>query len=308
MRLGRSIRRSTGRRLLEARYEYDWNPLIGSLAGALRGIDRAAPAAEIGAAAGAAGIPPRVETTIVDGEQAAFAPRPDPMRLPRLLAPGLAALGAVAAVDVLDGESRRTGLRRRILRARMRRELGAGRALIAGAGGVDPFGPVFGLIVGYDDERRAWRRDGQMTAEVSPWLSEAEWAAQPRIAVVRLRPAGARDGDAIVEAARSAAVISDAETRIALDLWIAVLESGTPIDPQGHARAAQSLAAGRGALAEFWRGSGDAAAARQAGELSIVLSRFATMFPWPMGGAPNASGMRAAAASVLREAAATLAP
>ena len=180
--------------------------------------------------------------------------------------------------------------------------------MIAGAGGVDPFGPVFGLIVGHDDERRAWRRDGQMTAEVSPWLSEAEWAAQPRIAVVRLRPAGSRDGDAVADAARTAAVIGDAETRIALDLWIALLEGGTPIDPQGHARAAQSLAAGRGALAEFWRGTGDAAAARRAGELSVVLSRFATMFPWPMGGAPNAPGMRAAAAAVLREAAATLAP
>ena len=304
MRLGRS----TAQRLVEARYEYDWNPLTGSLAGALRGIDRAAPPSEIGAAAGAAGMPPRVETTIVDGAQVAFAPQPDPMRLPRLLEPGLAALGASAAVDLLDATARRAGLRRRILRARMRRELAAGRALIASAGGVDPFGPVFGLIVGHDDERRAWRRDGQMTAEVSPWLSEAEWAAQPHIAVVRLRPAGERDGNAVVNAARSAAVISDAETRIALDLWIAVLEGGTPIDPQGHARAAQSLAAGRGALAEFWRGAGDAAAAERAGVLSVVLSRFATMFPWPMGGAPNAAGMRAAAASVLREAAATLAP
>ena len=189
----------------------------------------------------------------------------------------------------------------------MRRELGAGRPLVAGAGGIDPFGPVFGLIVGYDDERRAWRRDGQMTAEVSPWLSEGEWSAQPRIAVVCLRPGAGREDGAVIAAADAAAASADAETRIALDLWIAVLESDTPIDPQGHARAAQSLAAGRGELAEFRRGAGDAEAGRRAGELSVALSRFATMFPWPMGGAPNSAGVRAAAAAVLREAAATLA-
>ncbi len=302
----RSTGSAAGRAFVDARYEYNWNPLIGSLAGALRQIGRASSTPEIGAATGAAGLPPRVETTVVEGEPVAFAPRADPLRLPPALVPGLAALGARAEARVLDGTTSWPGPRRRILRRRMRRELGAGRPLVAGGGGIDPFGPVFGLIVGYDDERRAWRRDGQMTAEVSPWLSEAEWAAQPRIAVVCLRSAAGRDEGAVIAAADSAAAIADAETRIALDLWIAVLEGDTPIDAQGHARAAQALAAGRGELAEFRRGADSAEAAGRAGELSVALSRFATMFPWPMGGSPNSAGVRAAAVAVLREAAATL--
>lgn len=307
MPANRSTGSAAGRAFIDVRYEYNWNPLIGSLAGALRLISRAASTPEIGAATGAAGLPPRVETTVVEGEPVAFAPQADPLRLPPGLVSGLAALGADAALHVIDEATNWPSLRRRILRRGMRRELGAGRPLIAGAGGIDPFGPVFGLIAGYDDERRAWRRDGQMTAEVSPWLSEAEWAAQPRIAVVRLRPGAGRDDGAVIAAAELAAVVADAETRIALDLWIAVLESGMQIDAQGHARAAQALAAGRGELAEFWRGAGDGETGRRAGELSVALSRFATMFPWPMGGAPNSAGVRAAATAVLREAAATLA-
>lgn len=303
----RSAGSAAGRAFIDARYEYNWNPLLGSLAGALRLISRAASTPEIGAATGAAGLPPRVETTVVEGEPVAFAPQADPLRLPPGLVSGLAALGADATLHVIDEATNWPGLRRRILRRRMRRELGAGRPIVASAGGIDPFGLVFGLIVGYDDERRAWRRDGQMTAEVSPWLSEAEWAAQPRIAAVRLRPGTGRDDGDVLSAAESAAVVADAETRIALDLWIAVFESGTPIDAQGHARAAQALAAGRGELAEFWRGAGGGETGRRASELSVALSRFATMFPWPMGGAPNSAGVRAAAAAVLREAAATLA-
>ena len=299
---------SSTRRFIDARYEYNWNPLIGSISGALRQLGRSASMPEIGAATGASGMPPPVETTLVDGAAAAFAPRPDAMRLPRMLAPGLAALGARADVHLIDGATRWPQPRLRLLRARMRRELGAGRALIAGGGGVDPFGPAFGLIVGFDDGRAAWRRDGQMTEEVSPWLSESDWAAQPRLVVVRIRPSGSRRRDQVVAAASAAAAFSDAETRIALDLWLAVLDGDTPIDPQGHARAAQSFAAGRGELAEFRRGVDDADASKRAGELSVALSRFATMFPWPMGGAPNAAGMRRAGAAVLREAASILGP
>lgn len=299
---------SSSRRFVDARYEYNWNPLVGSICGALRQLGRAASAPEIGAAAGASGMPPPVGTTFADGGAVAFAPRPDPMRLPRMLASGLAALGARADVHLIDAATRWPRPRRRLLRARMRRELGAGRALIASGGGVDPFGPAFGLIVGFDDERAAWRRDGQMTEEVSPWLPESDWAAQPRLVVVRIRPGGPRNRDQAAEAADAAATFNDAETRIALDLWLAVLDGDTPIDPQGHARAAQSIAAGRGELAEFWRGAGDADASKRAGELSVALSRFATMFPWPMGGAPNAAGMRRAGAAVLREAASILGP
>ena len=87
----------------------------------------------------------------------------------------------------------------------------------------------------------------------------------------------------------------------ALRDWMAVFEADTEIDPQGHAQAAQTLAAGWGEAAEFWRGYPDSAEAAVAQTVALTLSRYATLFPYPMGGVPNNPGMRRAATAILRE-------
>ena len=81
-----------------------------------------------------------------------------------------------------------------------------------------------------------------------------------------------------------------------LSAWIGVLRSAREIDERGHARAAQALAAAAGEAARFWRAAAaegvDAAAALvdPSWEQSLALSRFATLFPFPMGGDLAAGG------------------
>ncbi len=168
--------------------------------------------------------------------------------------------------------------------------------------GLDLAGPTWGLIIGFDDDRRSWYRDGPLTEQVGPWLAEADFASAPELCVIFARVGGAPDSDALLAAAARAQTETAPRVVEALEAWIAILESDVEIDPQGHAQAAQRLAAGWGEAAEFWRGdaqSGSAGTIAQAAALS--LSRFATLFPYPMGGAPNNPGLRRAAAAILRE-------
>ena len=279
-------------RLVNARYEYNWSPLVGSLAGGLRAIGRPADAAAISVLTGIAAAPPPF------GE--GFAPHPDPLDLPPLLRSGLRALGVAAAPLRREQPPGRWSLH--ILRIRLRRELAAGRPIVAARAGVDPFGPAFGLIVGYDDQRRAWRRDGPMTEQVGPWLSYDELGTASPLAIVRLRPASMPDAAVLRDTARQAEAAGRPATRVAAQRWIEALEGDAPIDPQGHARAAQAFAAARGEAAEFWRACDPASAeAADAQALAVALSRFATLFPYPMGGAPNARGARTAGAAILRD-------
>lgn len=280
------------RRLVNAHYEYNWSPLVGSLSGALRAIGRAADAAWISVVSGVAFAPPAFEDD--------FGPRPDPLDVPPLLGAGLRALGVKA--DAVRRERPPGGWSWQLLRLRMRRELAAGRPLVAARAGVDPFGPAFGLIVGYDDERGAWRRDGPMTEQVGPWLPYDELRGAAPLVIIRLRPAAAPDLRAVGAAARRAETDGRAAAQAAATRWIAALEGDAPIDPQGHARAAQAFAAARGEAAAFWRGyDRGAPECARAQAIAVALSRFATLFPYPMGGAPNARGARAAGAAILRE-------
>ena len=284
--------RVAAQRLVDARYEYNWNAPIGSLSGALKAIGRTADASAISVLTGVAFAPPPF------GES--FAPRPDPLELPPLLGAGLRALGVKA--DAVRRERPPDGWSWRLLRLRMRRDLAAGRPIVAARAGVDPFGPAFGLIVGYDDERGAWRRDGPMTEQVGPWLPYDELRAATPLAIVRLRPTPMPDADALRQAARRAEAVGRPATRAAIGRWIGALEGDATIDPQGHARAAQAIAAARGEAAEFWRACGpDSAEHAEAQAIAVALSRFATLFPYPMGGAPNARGARTAGVAILRE-------
>ena len=280
------------RRLVDARYEYNWNPLIGSLAGVLRALDRAAEMAAISAVSAAAFALPPVEE--------GFAPRPAPLDLPSALGEGLRALGVAAEITQRDQPPAR--LAWSLLNRRLRRDLAQGRPIVAARAGVDPFGPAFGLIVGFDDERRAWRRDGPMTEQIGPWLPYDELRSVSPLVIVRLRAAALPDRTAIGVAARRAEANAADAARAELGRWIEILEGGEPIDPQGHARAAQAFAAAIGEAAAFWREyDRDAPECARAQALAVALSRFATLFPYPMGGAPNARGVRAAGAAILRD-------
>ena len=295
------------RRLVEAQYEYNWNPLVGSLVGGLRAIGREVDSAVVCALSGVAGAPPPVPTEPVEGVW--FEPQPDPLELPASLAAGLRALGV--GIEVTRRDEPPAGLSWRLLRRRLRGDLAAGRPIVAAGAGLDPFGPTFGLIVGFDDDRRAWRRDGQMTDQVGPWLPYDELQSSVPLVIIRIEavepavesavePEGAaalRDTAAIAAAATASASVAGVAR------WISILAGDDPIEPQGHARAAQTFAAARGEAATFWRGCapGGAEAAR-AQAVAISLSRFATLFPYPMGGAPNSRGVRSAGAAILRDA------
>ena len=170
------------RRLVEAQYEYNWNPLVGSLVGGLRAIGREVDSAVVCALSGVAGAPPPVPTEPVEGVW--FEPQPDPLELPDSLAAGLRALGV--GIEVTRRDEPPAGLSWRLLRRRLRGDLAAGRPIVAAGAGLDPFGPTFGLIVGFDDDRRAWRRDGQMTDQVGPWLPYDELQSSVPLVIIRI--------------------------------------------------------------------------------------------------------------------------
>ena len=287
------------RRLVEAQYEYNWNPLVGSLVGALRAIGREVDSAVVCALSGVAGAPPPVPTEPVEGVW--FEPQPDPLELPGRLAEGLGALGV--GIEVTRRDEPPAGLSWRLLRRRLRGDLAAGRPIVAAGAGLDPFGPTFGLIVGFDDDRRAWRRDGQMTDQVGPWLPYDELQSSVPLVVIRVSAVESQDAASQRDTAATAAAATADAAAAGTARWISILAGDDPIEPQGHARAAQAFAAARGEAATFWRACDPGGAeAAQAQALAISLSRFATLFPYPMGGAPNSRGVRSAGAAILRDA------
>ena len=272
---------------VEARYAYHWTPLVGCLTAQLLHIGLAQPSYAIGTATGVCYQPP------------------DTSELPARLEAGLAAVGAASTIVELDQPSR---LRRFLARRQIRRELGAGRAVTAFGVGVSAFGPAWGLIVGCDDERRAWRRDGPMTDQVSPWLAESEFNAAPRLITISLRKDREPSIERLSEAAALAFVEGLEPLRCDLLDRIALLESAVEIEPQRYSHEAQTLAANWGELATFWREHPHSAYTPIAQQLAVTLSRYATLFPYPMGGQPNSPGVRTAAVHILREAAERVVP
>jgi hypothetical protein len=86
-----------------------------------------------------------------------------------------------------------------------------------------------------------------------------------------------------------------------LAAWVAALRSTQEIDARQHAYAAQALAASAGEAVRFWRAASEGGAPAAAPlvesgqELAVVLSRFATLFPFPMGGDVVGGGREAGA-------------
>ena len=282
------------------RYEYNWNPLVGCLQGLLRAAGLPHDAARVSAVSGEAFRPPSLAA---EPRQPAFAAGADHPRDLSALADDLALLGLRARVDVWDLRSGRRPLLGRRLGRRLRRALADGRAAaLSGAAGGD-----FGLLLGYDGARRAYRVDGPLSEEIGGWLRadrvpdpDAAWLATviPEAATAE-GPAGAA---ALVR--RAAAHQRDAGRAQRVRDWVALLRSQVEIDAAGHARAAQTLAASAGEAARFYRqaaaeGVAEAAPlAEPAAALALALSRFATLFPFPGGGDVVAGGREAGARSL----------
>ena len=266
---------------LDAQYEYHWTPLVGCLEGQLRWLQAPHPSSTVGAVTGALYLPPG-DTSL-------------PAELPRRLR----ALGVRASVLDLRDPSR---VQRWWLRRRVRRELQRGRAVTAFGFGESAFGHEYGLIVGCDDERRAWRRNGPMTEQVSPWLSEDAVRDFDRLTLILLRRGAVSDPSQAAVAAAEALHRAQADIVRDFEQRIAVLESAIELEPQRHAHEVQALAANWGEASQFWQGQDDRALAAVAQQVALTLSRYATLFPYPMGGQPNHPAMRDVAARILGEA------
>ena len=266
---------------VEARYEYHWMPLVGCLVAQMRQIGVPHSSFVIGAATGL------------------LYQAPHSGGLPSTLQAGLSALGANA--DVVD-QSDPGRLQRMLARRLIRRELRADRPVVSFGVGVSAFGPSFGLLVGCDDERRAWRRDGPLTEQVSPWLSEADFNAESRLTLISTRRAATAKEDDLISAASRALTASLDSVRCELLARVNVLQSDLEIEPQRYSHEAQTLAACWGEAATFWREHPDSDHRAIAGQVAVTLSRYATLFPYPMGGQPNNPGVRTAAVNILTEA------
>ncbi len=267
---------------VDARYEYHWTPLLGSLVGHLNRIGAAQPSYVIGAATGISYRPP------------------EDAGLPDSLRGGLSALGVAAQVIDVAGPNR---VQRFLTRRRIRNELRADRPATVYGVGVSAFGPTFGLIVGVDDARRAWRREGPMTEQVSPWLSESEFKNVDPLIVVSARRAADPDPDVLRRAAAAALAEHAPLARAGLGRRVEVYGSDQSLDPQRHAHEVQALAANWGEAAAFWREHPHPRFSAVSREMAVTLSRYATLFPYPMGGQPNHPGVRHTAVHMLHEAA-----
>ena len=270
---------------VDARYEYHWAPLIGCLTAQLEHIGIGQPSYVIGAATG---LSYRA---------------PDSVELPPTLSDGLVALGARSTVT---SHRRPNRLQRALARRRIRNELRARRPVAAFGVGLSAFGPTYGLIVGYDDDRMAWRRDGPLTDQVSRWLEESEFASLPCLTLITARLGGEFDPDLLRQTATASldAAIDSAQT----DLLnrITLLGSDQEIEPQRFSYDAQALAANWGEAAAFWREIRHQRYGPASQHVALALSRYATLFPYPMGGQPNSPGVRSAAVRILLDAAEAL--
>ena len=266
---------------VNARYEYHWAPLVGCLVAHIGQIGAPQPSYIAGSVTGISYQPP---------QDAALPPH---------LRSGLSALGVAA--DVKDS-AYPNRLQRLLTRRRIRRELRVDRPVTVYGVGVSPFGPAWGLIVGCDDDRRAWRREGPMTEQVSPWLPESDLDQSSVHMLISAHRSGDPEPEAIERTAAQAML--DSVDRVHRDLVdrIGLLDSNVEIEPQRYSHDVQALAGNWGEAATFWREVPHDVYTPVAQHMAVTLSRYATLFPYPMGGQPNNPGVRSAAVHILREA------
>ena len=266
---------------VNARYEYHWAPLVGCLVAHVGQIGAPQPSYIVGSVTGISYQPPQ------DAE------------LPAYLRTGLSALGVAA--DVKDS-AYPNRLQRLLTRQRIRRELRVNRPVTVFGIGVSPFGPAWGLIVGCDDDRRAWRREGPMTEQVSPWLPESDFNEAPVHMLISARRSGDPAPEAIERTAAQAMLSSVDRVQRDLVDRIGLLDSSVEIQPQQYSHDVQALAGNWGEAATFWREFPHGVYTPVAQHMAVTLSRYATLFPYPMGGQPNNPGVRSAAVHILHDA------
>ena len=277
--------------LIDATYESNWSSLVGCLQAMLRQAGLPHDAARVSAVTGEAfRIPEAAREGAPAFALSGYAPRPLDG-----LAADLALLGRRARVDAWDLRRRRPALLGTRVGRRLRGALSRGWA-VAAYGAVEG---EFGLLVTYDAGRRAYRVRGPLSDEMGGWLRADRMPVPDATWLALVSP---ERGEAPVPAAIAELVGRAAQHRLGagtgdgLSAWIGVLRSAREIDERGHARAAQALAAAAGEAARFWRAAAaegvDAAAALvdPSWEQSLALSRFATLFPFPMGGDLAAGG------------------
>lgn len=299
-----------GQRFLpEPTYVWNWSSLTGSVQALLRFYELPDDGPQISATLGEAF---RVRAVAAMSAPPAFQARAYPPRSLRGLTADLRVLGLSATVLERNppGSWQRGPWQRRpwLLTRRIKRRLNRGQPVIAFGAGVDEFG----LLAGYDDARRAFWREGPLTHEIGRWLPYT--ALRPGgpnwLAVVLAEKAPPHPQRVAVHARTQALTLAaSAEGTVALERWASILAGEREVDMQGHAYWVQALAAARGEAAQFWRREAAlqpalARAAQAVAQEALTLSRLSSMFPFPAGGDVNPGGLRNAAASILRAAAA----
>ena len=219
--------------------------------------------------------------------------------LPENITAGLSSLGIRSTLVDYMAPNR---LQRTLVRRKIRGELRDRRMVAVHGVGLSAFGPTWGLIVGCDDQRGVWRREGPMTEQVSPWLPEADFNRLSRVTLIAARRAASPDRDEIAATAERALAESSAPALRDLADRIGLLDSNVEIEPQQYSHDVQTLAGNWGEAATFWREFPHAVYTPVAQHMAVTLSRYATLFPYPMGGQPNNPGVRSAAVHILRDA------
>ena len=142
-----------------------------------------------------------------------------------------------------------------------------------------------------------------MTEQVSPWLPETEFNAAPAVIAIAARRSGEPAPERVPQVADEAMARSLDRARSDLLDRIEVLDSAVEVEAQQYSYEAQALAANWGEAAAFWREFRHDQYTPVAQQVAVTLSRFATLFPYPMGGQPNSPGVRSTAVHILRDAA-----
>ena len=283
----------------DAAYEYNWNSLVGCLQGLLRQAGLPSGGSRVSAVSGEAF---RVQPIF---DRAGYVPHPLAGLAQDLVALGLRARGGRLGPDRAASATAGVAAGSVVCAGRCR-----------GGGQWRRMGPYRASSGSSWDTRRnaaptsSRGRSRTRSAGCCPRRAcpprAADWLALVVPQGPALEPAGSDD-----LAACAAARALQAGAAAGLRRWIALLESGAPIEARVHAYRAQALAAARGEASRFWSEFADGALGRTetrplaalrepARRQALVCSRFATLFPYPAGG-DLAGGGRIVGAGILRE-------
>jgi len=307
-----------GQRLLpNVALDVTWSTLIGALSGALRALDQPVPMHHL---MGLTGFAFRITLTLSDGIVAAApaAPALDLRRALPLLENGGRDL---EIIDAGTGARDFAKRRERALRA-LRKGIERGRPAIA----YDLHLPEYGLVHGYDDRAHTLVVSTLLSSQYGSLLAESRWPvperASPLIVLLIGRSRRVDQARALREALRFALAYAQhgdagdptgsAHGLDAYARWRAAFARETLIDAAGNARAIQTVLSARRDAARFLREINEThgstasqplhAAAAAYERVALVLSRMATLFPYPSGGDVVSAGVRRLASAGLEEA------